>query len=89
VRCEHLRTRRKGLSGDAVGRAGDGSQGAAGSGFQDFPLLVDLKRPLSELMKIVPPAVSETLNTRFAGKLVNTGDHTPVPFVFWKIPPPW
>src|SRR5438046_3495365 len=56
---------------------------------QDFPLLVDLKRPLSEPMKIVPPAVSEMLNTRFAGKFVNTGDHTPVPFAFWKIPPSW
>src|SRR5580658_7868066 len=56
--------------------------------FQDFPLLVDLKRPLSEPMKIVPPAVSKTLSTRFSWKLVNTGDHTPVPFVFWKIPLP-
>src|ERR1700704_2893549 len=62
--------------------------GASCSCFQDFPLLVDLKRPLSEPMKIVPPAVSKTLSIRFSWKFVNTGDHTPVPFVFWKIPPP-
>src|SRR5688500_1073558 len=63
-------------------------QPPAGSCFQDFPLLVDLKRPLSEPMKTVPPAVSKTLSTHFAWKFVNTGDHTPVPFVFWKNPPP-
>src|SRR4051812_33030882 len=63
-------------------------QPPACSCFQDFPLLVDLKKPLSEPMKIVPPAVSKTLRTRVSWKFVNTGDHTPVPFVFWKVPPP-